>query len=244
MTYQSDTLARVGARVEQGSVQGFSRSFLRRCKGCNGSAQPCLTYMCAHAQLRMLVGFPITLAILATLAVPYPQSPVFRHLAVLRCARVEQGFGPECKRPLSSFEVAARLSIVSSAPTQEMRDSRAPDVPSMPGRALPTHAVVAPPRGGRNSGGVPAARPLTISRGDFFLTERVFRVGARHQDQRSASFLRSIVARRAARRSPPRAQLARCITLPPGTLVFGQLPGRHGLFLLKAGASDERRNLG
>jgi len=49
MAIHSDALARVLARLEQTLVQGFTRSFLRVCKGCNRCVQPCLTYMCARA---------------------------------------------------------------------------------------------------------------------------------------------------------------------------------------------------
>ena len=107
MTYQSDSLARVRARVTQGFVQGFSRSFLRCCKGCNGSAQPCFTCMCARAHLRMRVGLHETLATLATLAHSKPLSLYFNLLAGRDRARVTQGLGVWCKGstcdPVSTF---------------------------------------------------------------------------------------------------------------------------------------------
>ncbi len=91
MTCHSDDLARVLARVTQGFVQGLHRSFLRVCKGCNGPVQLCLTYMCAHARLRMRVGLHQTLATLATLAQSKSFFLFINPLADYHCARVAQG---------------------------------------------------------------------------------------------------------------------------------------------------------
>lgn len=97
MTCHVHSLARVCARVTQGLVQGFHRSFLRCCKGCKGFVHPCLTYMCARARLRMRVRLHKTLATLATLAHSKPISFFYSHLAVRGCARVTQGLGVSCK---------------------------------------------------------------------------------------------------------------------------------------------------
>lgn len=101
MTIHFERVARVRATVEQGSAQGFSPAFLRLCKGCNGSAHPCLTCVCvrAHrrARLRMRVSLHETLATLATLAPSLSISLSFRGLDRLDPARVEQGLADGCK---------------------------------------------------------------------------------------------------------------------------------------------------
>ncbi len=113
MTCQSDGLARVCARVTQGFVQGFSRSFLRLCKGCNGSAHPCLTYMRAHARLRMRVGLHETLATLATLANSKPISLFINPLVDHHCARVAQGLAYVCKgSPENTYDRTCECPLV------------------------------------------------------------------------------------------------------------------------------------
>ena len=97
MAYQPDCLARVRARVEQGFAQGLRRRFLRVCKGCNRSAYPCLTCMCAHARLCVRVSLHETLATFATLAPSLSTSFLFSTLACRYPARVAQGYGSECK---------------------------------------------------------------------------------------------------------------------------------------------------
>ena len=101
MAYQPDRLARVRARVVQGFMQGLNPGFPRLCKGCNGSAHPCLTCVCARthrrSHLRVRVRLPETLATLATLAHSLSILFPFSDLAVRDRARVTQGLGQERK---------------------------------------------------------------------------------------------------------------------------------------------------
>jgi hypothetical protein len=101
MASQPDRLARVRARVAQGFLQGFSPAFPRVCKGCNGSAHPCLTCVCVRihrrARLRMRVRLHITLATLATLALLLSIYRYFNDLADCGRARVAQGLAVVCK---------------------------------------------------------------------------------------------------------------------------------------------------
>lgn len=97
MAYQPDTLARVRARVKQGSVQRLSRRKLPFCKGCNGSVQTCLTYMRIHARMYARVSSHKTLATVATLA-PSLSIPFFlKGLGQRDPARVAQGLDQTCK---------------------------------------------------------------------------------------------------------------------------------------------------
>lgn len=149
MTCQSDGLARVRARVTQGFVQGFSRSFLRLCKGCKGSGHPCLTYMCARARLRTRVGLHKTLATLATLAHSKPISFFYSRLAVRDCARVTQGLGVPCKGSALARGFALRSS-------SRVRGASGTDGRTSGGRGA-TGAAVGTPPGGVDSGGGVAA---------------------------------------------------------------------------------------
>lgn len=169
MTCHSDALARVGARVAQGLVQGFSRRFLRLCKGCNGSPQPCLTYMCAHARLRMCVRLHKTLATLATLALSKNLSFLISDLASHDPARVTQGFGSLCKG-LGSRHSARRHSPspATSRSDWTWRPSRASGGGSGAAKAgaTPTPPGGSKPKGGRR------ARPHTSPFRDFLAGAR------------------------------------------------------------------------
>lgn len=169
MTCQSEGLARVRARVTQGFVQGFSRSFLQLCKGCKGSAYPCLTYMCARARLRMRVGLHKTLATLATLAHSKPLSFFYSHLAVRDCARVTQGLGVPCK----GLTLASVFALRSSS---RVRRASGTDGQTSGGwGAAGRRLAPPPPGGGRFWGRGRRPRPLSSTRRDFFSPGRIFR---------------------------------------------------------------------
>lgn len=96
MSIHSDALARVLARLEQALVQGFTRSFLRVCKGCKPLVQPCLTYMCACASVhaRWITSNPCNSC---NPCFPFFRMAVLRHSLSFVCARVTQGCGYSCK---------------------------------------------------------------------------------------------------------------------------------------------------
>jgi hypothetical protein len=96
MSIHSDALARVLARLEQTLVQGFSRSFLRACKGCKPFVQPCLTYMCACASVhaRWITSNPCNSC---NPCFPFFRMAVLRHSSSTDRARVTQGCGYSCK---------------------------------------------------------------------------------------------------------------------------------------------------
>lgn len=96
MAIHSDALARVLARLEQTLVQGFTRSFLRVCKGCNRCVQPCLTYMCARAPVhaRWITSNPCNSCNPCS---PFFRMAVIRHSLSTDRARVAQGCACSCK---------------------------------------------------------------------------------------------------------------------------------------------------
>lgn len=96
MAIHSDALARVLARLEQTLVQGFTRSFLRVCKGCNRCVQSCLTYMyaCAPVHARWITPNPCNSCNPCT---PFFRMAVIRHSLSIDRARVAQGCACSCK---------------------------------------------------------------------------------------------------------------------------------------------------
>jgi len=96
MAIHCDALARVLARLEQTLAQGFTRSFLRVCKGCNRCVQPCLTYMCARAPVhaRWITSNPCNSCNPCS---PFFRMAVIRHSLSTDRARVAQGCACSCK---------------------------------------------------------------------------------------------------------------------------------------------------
>ena len=163
MAIHSDALARVLARLEQTLVQGFTRSFLRVCKGCNRCVQSCLTYMCACAPVhaRWITPNPCNSCNPCS---PFFRMAVIRHSLSIDRARVAQGCACSCKgrhprggvetsqgrRPLDRYRSHAGIFSTSGGFSRSGHAVASPLRPASPSDASQTST-------GRNA----ALRPAT-----------------------------------------------------------------------------------